>query len=200
MSIISFPKRLPSSIQWSLTTNTRKSVSPWTNTAQIQELDGVRFSASIAFNNLDAEETREFQAFLFACNGPVNSFYVEDPLFAAPLITSPLVLPTVNTIGIDQKKLHTTGWPNNYVIKAGTYIDVDGSFRAVTQETVGQSLGTTILHLSHRLYKEPALNSIVNYINPKCRMRLVDDKQFKRRTTPPFKSSFTIKVEEVINL
>ena len=198
MAIITFPDIQPDRVKWALETNSRMTDSTWTKTVQVEELDGSQWVAELSFKDLNPVETRLMQAFLWACKGPVNAFYLPDFVFPFP---SGSAAGTPRVKGTDQTgiTLDTDGWsPNSLVLKAGDAFEVDGNYRGVTADVTSDGAGLATIPLSHRLYNAPLNNALLEVLAPKVLMQLKDDRQGGRATTGNLHSTFSLSVREVL--
>ncbi len=182
-----FPSIIPSSVEWSLISNTQSFRSPMDGSVQTLENAGSRWRALLRFKNLSDSDGRTLLAFMVALRGEAGRFTLYDhshPNPAGIATGSPLVNGASQTGGT----LITDGWTNSVtgILKAGDYIGVNGELKMVTSDVDSDVTGKVTLTIEPPLRSSPADNAVITTVKPTTNFRLVDDNQAKSSITAPF--------------
>lgn len=197
MATVIFPEIGIDGFSFYLDKNHDYKPSPFTNRGKTRVKDGDRWVATLTFRNLDAGETALLESFIWSLNGTVNSFYMPD--YRYKTLPVPSAKPKVKLASQTGVALSTKGWPaSQTVLQKGSYIEVSGQMRGVIANVVSNASGDAVIKLSHRLYKAPPIDAVVNYWAPRALMQLKDNNQGKRVTSNAVLSNIKLDLVEDI--
>jgi len=176
----------PSSVEWSLVSNTQSFKSPLNGSVQTLENVGARWQAVLKFRNLSDADGRILMAFLVSLGGEAGRFDLYDhshPNPAGVATGAPLVNGASQTGGT----LITDGWTPSQtgILKAGDYIGVNGELKMMAADADSDAGGNATLTFGPLLRSSPSDNAVITTVQPTASFRLENDKQARSLITPP---------------
>lgn len=175
MAILTFPSRFPSSITWSLQSNTQAFESPFNKTTQVLEMAGARWMASLQFPVMSPSDAREMMAFLVSLRGEAGRFYLYDHSLVAPQGIATGV-PVVAGASQSGSLLNTSDWTvSTAILKAGDWIGVGDELKMVIEDISSDASGLASIKIEPPIRTSPANLSAIVIDKPTAIMRMSSD-------------------------
>ena len=186
----------PSSLEWSLLSNTQAFTSPLSQSVQTLELPGARWHLSITFNNMATADAAAMRVFLTQLRGRSNRFTAWP--FAVPrprgvATGTPLVMGAAQT----GTSLITDGWTPSTagILLAGDYIGVNGELKLLVADAASNGAGQATLSIEPPLRASPTDNAAITTTRPLATFMLDEDAS-RWTTNAPSLDSFSISATE----
>jgi len=177
MAIVAFPSNIePDSITWSLRANTQVYTSPLNGVIQTAELPGTRWTASMAFSNLDVAEARLMASFLVKLRGSSGRFYLHDYSHPDPQGTAGGT-PVNLTAGSTTTVIKSSGWTaSTLILKEGDYVQFHNyELKLITDDVTSDVGGLADLPIEPPLRGTLTNSQNIVTTNPQCLMLLDSD-------------------------
>lgn len=183
---------LPSTFDWSLSSNGTSFRSPWNGATQTVRFPGSAWEASMTLRNLDDFESRAVEVMIFELDGLAGRIQLwdfgRDPV---PKIGNPLVMGSSQT----GSTVNTDGWPNSTrVLKKGDYVTINNELKMILSDVVSDSTGKASLRIGPMLRNSPPDNAPVIMDRPYGIFRLNKTKNGVSRE--PMNNNFTLEFVE----
>lgn len=166
MTTYAFPSITPSTSTWAYTPNTRSYRSPLTNSIQTVGRKGSLWRVTLQFNNLDAAERAQMQAFLVKLNGQEHRFTLNDHAYTrrgagggTPLVNG--ASQTGGSLVLDGATASVTGW-----LKEGDYFSVANELKMVTADCNSDGDGDVTVSFQPNLRSSPADDAAIDITAP----------------------------------
>lgn len=197
MPTINFPmlSRGPSSLVWSLQSNTLVHQSPLSGSTRTISTPGTRWKVTATwnslrprwhiydgdmppeFNNDGTPDVRRVESFLAALNGRAGRFYMQPPLandrrFLWP--NSEVQNATVNGAGQTGTNLNIVAIANR-LFSPGQFFEVNGELKQLTQWAATDNNGYGQFVFGPPLRSSPPNGANINLTTPKATFMLMDD-------------------------
>lgn len=199
--MLTFPDIPIARCRWGQTSNTQTFVSPLSRATQTRELPGAMWTADLSFNDLPLRYARQLAAFAVQLRGQAGRFLFSDPTLPENQ-GSLLGVPVVDQAQSNTATLiGSSGWTANEtgVLLAGDMIGfVNDALSMVVADVDADASGNAVIQLEPPLRSQPTDGSEIVVSKPTCVMRLASDDQANWLTSPPLKSSFSLKLVEDI--
>lgn len=182
--VTTYPSLTPTSIEWSLQSNTQNFISPLDKTTQTLELVGARWMATLLYQNLTAANARTLMAFLTSLNGASGRFYLHDHSLTSPRGVG-TGTPLVDGASQTGSSLDTDGWTADQagIMLAGDWFEVNGELKMITEDIDSTGDAATLV-FTPQLRASPANNDPIDVSSPSGSFRLIDDQQARWAISP----------------
>lgn len=192
--VLDFPSVSPSSETWSLAYNTQSFSSALSGITQTTELPGAQWKAMLTFTNLTPQKAAQLKAFLVQMRGRSGRCWLSPN---AERLSQGVGDPRVNGAGQTGTAINADGFDaNTLVVATGDYIEIDGELKMAIADTISDGSGNGVISFEPPLVRAPTDGNEVRVIAPRCRMRLVDDKQASFALSLPQIYNVTLMFEE----
>jgi len=192
---LTMPTTRPTNTEWTIVSNARTFVSPFSGAIQTLQRSGNRWSVTLTYENLFDSERAVMQGFLAQLTATANNFYLEDHSYSRR--ADGTGTPLVNGASQTGNTLTTDGWSGSYAMRIGDFFEVNGELKmAVTDAAI--TAGAATLSFVPELREAPADNAAITITNPKGIFRLTSPTTSWSNRSPSI-SSFSFEcVEDVI--
>ena len=186
----------PSSLEWSLLSNTQAFTSPLSQSVQTLELPGARWHFSCSFDSLSEADAAAMRTFLAKLRGRSNRFTVW-PLGVKAMRGVATGTPRVNGAAQTGTTLATDGWTPSTagILLAGDYIGVNGELKLLVADAASNGAGQATLSIEPPLRASPTDNAAITTTRPLATFMLDEDAS-RWTTNAPSLDSFSISATE----
>jgi hypothetical protein len=198
MTILTFPTDIPAPNQmdWTPQYNTQTFESPLTGSVQTLELPGMRWAATLNYNNFTEEYAASLEAFITQLRGQSGRFYLYNfarsvprgTVSGSPTVNNESASPTALQTGTT---LITKNWGAGSQMKKGDFFSVNYELKMMKADATADGSGNMTMTFEPPLRSSPAHGDAIVYTKPKCIMMLRDDKNVWRKT-PGYFTDFTL--------
>lgn len=165
---------LPSTFDWSLSSNGTSFTSPWNGQTQAARFPGSAWNAAMTLNNLDDLESRHLEVMIVELDGLAGKIKLWD--FGRDVATV-YGTPKVTVGGQTGTNLATSGWTaNKTVLKKGDYFTVNDELKIVLRDVVSSATGTATIPFGPQLRNSPAPGAPLEVARPYAIFRLAKKK------------------------
>lgn len=152
------------------------SVSPFTGHQQVYKYPAQGWTMDVKLPPMFRDAAEEWIAFILSLNGRYGTFYMGDPLGAAPrgIATG---TPLVKGAGQSGQVLLTDGWTTSQtgIMKKGDYFQIGSNLYRCMKDADSDSGGNATLDFFPRLRATPADNAGITVTNTVGLWRMVSD-------------------------
>lgn len=198
MTTLNFPSITPNTNQWGSEPNGQSMRSDLDGTKQTLALPGDIWTDVLTFTNKVDPEARILRSFITSLRGEAGRFYLSPPGYvrAGSGSGAPLIKGTAQT-GLS---VITDGWTASQtgILLIGDYVEIGGELKEITADANSNSSGESALYFTPPIRVSPGDNTAVVVTNPKCKMKLVDNKQGKFPMQPGKIYAMSIAIEEAL--
>jgi hypothetical protein len=164
MTTIAFPtlsRASPSSMQWTLESNTQKFVSPMDKSVYTAELPGACWSFTLDFPSLQEADAALLQSFLAKLRGQANRFAMHNwarptprgTALGTPLVNNSSGSPLTAQTGAT---LITNGWTAGATMKPGDFFGVNSELKMCVEDSTADGAGNMVLTFEPPLRASPS--------------------------------------------
>lgn len=194
MAVLDFPNVAGRAETWELVYNTQTFVSPINGITQTAELPGARWRATVNFVNLTTDRAAKLRSFLAQMRGQAGRCWLSPN---GERLSSGTGDPRVAGAGQTGNAINVDGFTaSTLVVAEGDYVEIDGELKIATADTVSDGSGLGVVSFEPPLVRSPTDNNQVRVINPRCRMRLLNDSQASFQLSLPQIHNVTLQFEE----
>jgi len=165
----------PESVEFHLEVNAKAIVSPFDRSADVAEMAGDQWVASLSFTRLRraTADVRALLNFLSARRGPINNFFLWDHSRESPQ-GSALGAPLVNGASQTGLSIVTDGWTasENGLLLPGDLIEFGGELKEVTAQVDSDAFGDATIAFVPPIRVSPADDAAIATSSPKTLFRL----------------------------
>jgi len=182
----------PTEVTWGVVYNNRGFTSSLSNAQQIVAQPGSYWKCTMTFGFLYEEDERELTSLLGRLHGMFGTVNIP---YLTRTRSDNIGAPTVAVANAQASSMQLQGMlASRKVFSRGDLITIKGEMFEVVESATSDAAGKVVVSVNKRIRKLIAAGSAVEYKNPYCEMRRMDDNN--EWTTQPVVSNSTLQFRE----
>ncbi|MGV0315145.1 hypothetical protein ACKU3N_004370 [Pseudomonas putida] len=182
----------PTEVTWGVVYNNRGFTSSLSNAQQVVAQPGAYWKCSMTFGVLYDEDERELTSLLGRLQGMFGTVHIP---YLTRTRTDNIGAPTVAVANAQASVMQLQGLlASRPVFSRGDLITIKGEMFEVVERATSDATGKALVSVNKRIRKVIPAGTVVEYRNPYCEMRRMDDTN--EWTTQPVVSNSTLQFRE----